>query len=267
MINDRDDEMLYEHEVPASQGRGCFFWGCLVTAILFLVLLVGIPVALYFTAKHYVNKYTSDTAAEIAVVELPEEELEALKARFDTFNNALEAGEQPEDLELTAEEINALINENPDFKERAFVRIQDGQVGGDISIPTDQFPGGGGRFFNASADFDVSMEGGVLIVTLADATVNGTPLPQPFLDTMEQENLAKDLYDDAETAEVLRKFESVEIKENRILLKAKPVAEEPTADTEADTETDSEAAPEPVTEVEAGDEESVEQETEQPVTD
>lgn len=85
----------------------------------------------------------------------------------------------------------------------------------------DQLPGGGGRYLNATADFDVSMPGGVLVVTLVDAQVNGSPLPQAIVDGFADENIAKDAYDDPENAEVLRKFESLEIVGDKIILRAR----------------------------------------------
>jgi hypothetical protein len=202
------------------KGRGCFFWGCLTLVVLFLVLLIGVPLAAYFAVKHYVNKFTANAPLNIAAVELPEEEMKALEARFEAFDASLEKG-QPQDLEVTAKEINAMISQDDQLKGRVLVRIADGKVGGDISIPMDQLPGGGGRYLNATADFDVSMPGGVLMVTLVDAQVNGSPLPQAIVDSFAGENIAKDAYDDPENAEVLRKFESLEIVGDKIILRAR----------------------------------------------
>ncbi len=224
-MNDREDEVLYEQHEPERQGRGCLFWGCLITAIAFLLLIVGVPLAGYFAFKHYVNKFSSDTPAEIAIVELPEEEIQALTDRFEAFGEAIKAGDEPEDLELTATEINALINANPDFQGKAFVRIADGQIGGDVSIPLDEIPGGGGRYLNAAVDFNVSMQGGVMLVTLAGGDVNGNPIPQQAIDAMQGENLAQGLYDDPDTAKVMSRFESLEVTEDRIVLKPKRTGE------------------------------------------
>lgn len=219
------DEAFEDPE--ARGGRGCLFWGCLITAIIFLVLLIGIPVGIYFGAKHLVNKFTTEEPAGIAVVELPEEQLVELATRFEAFGKALKSDEAPADFELTAEELNGLINENDDFRGRVFVRIKDGQIGGDVSIPMDKLPGGSGRFLNATVDFDVSMAEGQLVVVLNGATVNGTSIPKEVLDELANENLAQELVKDKEAAKVLAKFDSLEITGDRIALRAKretPVA-------------------------------------------
>lgn len=224
---------IYEEEEP-RRGRGCLFWGCLVTAILFLILLIGVPLGIYFGAKHLVGKLTTDEPAEIAVVELPEEELTELNLRFEAFGEAVQGDEAPADLELTAREINGLINQNEDFRGRVFVRIKDGQIGGDIVMPMDKLPGGRGRFLNATVDFEVSMEAGQLVVVLNGATVNGTSIPQQVLDEFGNENLAQELMKDEEVARVLSKFDSLEITGDRILLRAKP--SDPTITDPATTE-------------------------------
>ena len=229
------------HHEDRRQGRGCFFWGCLSLVVVFLVLLIGIPLAAYFTVRHYVNKFTSDVPLNIVAVELPEEEMKALEARFETFDAAMDKGE-PQDLEVTAKEINAMIAKDEQLKGHVFVRIADGKVGGDVSIPMDQLPGGGSRFLNATADFDVSMDGGVLIVTLADAKVNGAPLPQAIVDGFAGQNLAKEAYEDPDSAEVLRKFDSLEIVGDKIILKARKQAAEPPAPVAPEIESMDEAA-------------------------
>ena len=118
------------------------------------------------------------------------------------------------------------------------MKITDGKVSGDVSIPMDAIPGGKGRYFNGSASFNVSMENGVLIVTLADAEVNGEPVPQRVIDGMAKENLAKDLYKDPKNAEFMRRVDSVRVEDDKIILKLRP-EEAKTDNNDADENTNS----------------------------
>ena len=118
-------------------------------------------------------------------------------------------------------DINALIEQDEELRGRVYIRIQDGKIGGDVSIPADIAPGGSGRFFNASALFDVSVKNGFLWVSLSDASVNGEPIPAIFLNTIAEENLLKDLYEDKDSAKILQKIESVRIEEDKIILRAR----------------------------------------------
>ena len=232
---------------------GCILWGCLGVAVfsIFGMLLAGFFTYRFLTGQ--VEKYTDLEAAEIPVVEYDDEALEKLNQRLEQFQTQVrgpdaedsksdadsgdteESGASDEavestlpsepiqELRLSAEEINALIGANEQLKGKVYVRIEDGQLSGQVSIPTDMIPGGKGRFFNADADFSVSMENGVLVVRLTGARVKGEPIPDEVMEGFSQQNLAKDAYNDAENAELLRKIESIQVVEDSILLKLRPV--------------------------------------------
>ncbi len=204
---------------PEAKSRGCLY-GCLFAVLAVVALTVCGGVATYWWVSNQIAKYTSDTPVALPKVEYTPEQLAELESRVETFQQAFKDGKTPEeDLVLTAEEINAMITAEEKLSGKVFVKIENGQVSGDLSIPTDALPGGKGRYFNGSASFNVSMENGILIVTLADAEVNEERVPQQFIDAMAAENLAKDLYKDPKNAEMLRRFESVSIEDDRIILK------------------------------------------------
>lgn len=131
-----------------------------------------------------------------------------------------------EELVLTADEINALIGAEEQLRGRVFVRIEDGRVFGEVSIPMDKIPGGRGRFFNADAEFSVAMEDGMLEIHLTDANVKGERIPEAVLEGFSQENLAKDFYKDRKNAEMLRKFETIEVVDDSIVLKLRAKSED-----------------------------------------
>ena len=221
-------------EIPESQfpdmraanpsggsGKGCL-WGCLLVAGLGVSLVLCAGIGSYWFLSSTIAKYTADAPAELPTVEYDEAQMSELENRIETFQQELKSGQPPaDDLVLTAEEINALIATNEDFRGRVFVEIVDGQVKGDVSFPLSQLPGGSGRYFNGSATFDVSMEDGVLIVTAQQAEVNGSPVPDTMMQGIRQENLAKDLYKDAENARFMRQFEDIRIEDDKFILRVK----------------------------------------------
>lgn len=213
------DENAYVADGPKKSSGNCCLLGCLGAFLFMILVVVGGGLTTYWWVTGQVNKYTADAPADLPVVELPAEELEEIEQRIEAFKDTVEAGDTPEELVLTAKEINALIAKDEDMRGRVYVRIEDDLVTGDVSIPTDAIPGGKGRFFNASATFDVSLENGVLIVTLADAEVKGQKLPAQFTEAMSKENLAKEAYKDPDVAETLRGFDSITIEDDKIILK------------------------------------------------
>lgn len=224
------EENPYQAQSPPKSSRSCCLWGCLGMFLLMVLLVVGGGFGTYWWLQAQLNRYTADAPADLPIVELPEGELTEIQARIDTFKETIEAGETPEDLVLTAEELNALITQDDEMRGRVYVTIEDGEITGDVSIPVDFIPGGKGRFFNASATFDVSLENGVLIVTIEDAEVKGEKLPQQFIDGMSKENLAKEAYKDPEVAATLGRIESITIEQDKIILKPRIMPTEPAAD-------------------------------------
>jgi len=277
---------------PLKRGLGCWVWGCLGSIVFMLLLVVGLGFATYYYVTNQVAKYTDTQPAEMPIVEMEAEELDALEKRIESFTNQVrgksEAGsdvltplaseETPSEessrepntdavpdlgakaaptvreLVLTADEINALIASKPDLRGRIFVEINEGNVSGKVSFPTDIVPGGAGRFFNADAEFDVSMQDGILVVRLLDASVKGERVPQEILDAFARENLAKDVYNDPDNAEMLRKFDSIEVVDDSIVLRLK----------EPKPETETEQVPEQSPETDESDPGTA---TEQPVSD
>lgn len=241
-----------QSQTPGS-GKGCL-WGCLIAIGLFVVGILCTGIGGYYFLNSQITKYTAEKAVELPTVEFTEEQLAELDTRVESFREQLNAGETlAEDLVLTADEINALIAKDENLRGKVFVKIEDNQVKGDVSFPLDDLPFGKGRFFNGSASFDVSMEGGVLIVTADQAEVNGEPVPEEFMEGMRQQNLAKDVYKDPENAKFMRQFEDIRIEDGKFVLRVKRNSEsgdvqenpkvEPTEEETATEPTSSEPAP------------------------
>ena len=180
---------------------------------------------------------------QLPKVEMPEEQRKALKDRVEAFRKAVNAGTPIEPLVLTSDDLNVLISENEDLKGSIYVTVEGDEVKGKVSFPLDKLNVGmvRGRYLNGEADLKASLKDGVLIVTLDSIEVNGKKPPEEFLQGMRQQNLAKDAYKDQETANMMRKLESLEIKDGKIILKVR--AKPGDSKTEADSKKDSEEVP------------------------
>lgn len=221
-------QLMSDINQPQFVQQKRFPWGCLLGGCLtvFLVMVIGTGVVGYMGYSFYmvqIKKYTSAEPADIPKSEKSQEEAEAVQKRLEEFKVALDRDESPAPLVLTSDEINALITTNKDFNGKLFVTIEEGEVSAQASIPADMIPGGKGRFFNGRVSLKASLENGVLIVTLDEAEVNGEPLPSQFLDGIRGENLAKDAYKDPKSAEFLRKFESLTIEKDKLILTPAPM--------------------------------------------
>jgi len=240
------------YEPPASNERdskksncGCWAFGCGGLLLAVGLLIVAMVFGSYLFLNKQVEKYTDTEPTEMPIVEMDEEELARLQERVESFSQRLipadaddaadeapdaqpdpAAGDQPLTLVLSADEINALIQTNESIKGNVHVVLEDGRVKAQISIPTDNIPGMGGRYLNADVELEVSLKKDVLMAKIIDANVKGEPLPAEFMESLSGENLAGELNKNPDLAKSLSPFESIEVIEDKVHLKLKPV--EPT---------------------------------------
>jgi hypothetical protein len=214
--------------------RGCFFYGCIIASILavLFVILMGVMAFLtYRFVNQLVDQYTSTTPQQLPKVEMPADKLQALKDRVEAFKKAVDAGTPTEPLILSSDDLNALIEENADFKGTVYVKIEGDEIKGQVSFPLDKLQIGmvKGRYLNGEANLKASLSNGVLIVTLDSIEVNGKRPPDEMMKGIREQNLAKDAYKDPKDAEMIRKLESLEVKDGKIIIKVRAKTEgEPT---------------------------------------
>jgi hypothetical protein len=215
-------------EPPAAvpRQRGCFFYGCIIASVLALLVAILVAVGIYIGYQflnRVVDQYTSTTPRELPKVEMPPEKRQALKDRVEAFGKAVDNGTPVEPLELTSDDLNALIEEEPDLKGKIYVKIEGDEVKGQVSFPLEKLglPMLKGRYLNGEADLKASLKDGVLIVTLDGIEVNGQRPPDQIMNDIRKQNLAKDAYKDAKNAERIRKIESLEVKDGKIILKVR----------------------------------------------
>jgi len=176
--------------------------------------------------RNQIADYTDAAPLKLPKVEMGETEFSQLKERVKSFGDAMEKAQPTEPLVLNERDLNALIANNPDAKELAdkfYVSLDGDQVKGRVSFPLPNLGWlGKGRYLNGEAAFNVSLENGVLIVTAREVRVKGRTLPDSIMDRIRQENLAKEVYKDPKNAEAIRKFDSLQVLDGRVIIKARP---------------------------------------------
>jgi len=216
----------------ASKKHGCFFYGCLTTIILVVLLVIGVGGISYYGLSKFAGLAVAYT--DTSPMQLPKAEVEpavyaALQKRVKEFKAAMDAGRSSL-LMLTADELNALVAgdaSKSQWKGRVWFAIKDGSVGCQLSMPLDStsaMPGLGrlkGRYLNGSAVVRATMETGTLVVTLQSLEVKGKPLPAEILNAIRRENLAKNAANDPDVASFLDKLASVGVQDDKLILVGK----------------------------------------------
>lgn len=215
---------------PPRQDRG-FPWllfgcGCLAA----VVVLVGIlGYSGYRMVVGLVEQYTDTTPMELPASTFSDADYSALQTRVKTFREALNKNEPTAPLVLNADEINALIDRDPEWsnaKGRVHVEINDDKIGGKISLPLDElnFPG---RYFNGAATFTAFVRDERLYVHIETLEVNGKPVPESFMASMRSENAAKNFNQDPQFKDIREKIGNIVIANDTLTIEAKAGAPTP----------------------------------------
>jgi len=225
------------NEPPIRKGRGCCFYGCLGSAVLALVLAVGVVLGVRYYVRSTLIKYSDVAPVALPQVEASPADLKAVQEQVTAFKKAIETGQPAEPLNLDERALNLLLANTPELKalaDKVHLAIEGNEIKGQISFPLDQLPlfRVPGRYINGSATFKVSLDNGVLIVTPQSVEVKGAPLPEEIMAGLRTQNFARDIYSDPRVAETLRQLDRIEVKDGRITVRAaqpesKPSPERP----------------------------------------
>ncbi len=207
--------------------RGCVFYGCLTALGLFLATTLILYFSVSYAVNQFIQQFTQTKPADMPVVTISDEEFSRLRERLKIFQTGLDAGTPVEPLVLTANEINALINQSPalaPLKGKVFVTLEGNEVRGQVSMP---LSGYGvkkleGRYLNGSAVLALALTNATLNVTMKSVKINGVTPPERFMANIRSQNLAAEVSKDPKNAAEIRKLDQVEVRDGKLFLRVRP---------------------------------------------
>jgi hypothetical protein len=202
--------------------RGCLFYGCLSGTACLLVILLAFLLGLY-QLKRMLNFYTDSHPSPLPSVQMSSREIDQLKLRIENFQDAIRTGRPTPPLTLTSDEINALIETDPNLarvKGKLYVTIDGNRLKGQVSVPLDDL---GlrifrGRYLNGTGIFAVSLQKGNLILTPEVLVVKGKPLPGVYMDKIRSQNLAETLNNNPRASVALNHLQEIRVSDGRLVL-------------------------------------------------
>ena len=219
---------------PDHKGRGCLIWGCVVGVGLLMLFVVG----LYFVGRsvsravtEFVDQYTESVPRSLPRISISETELTEIRDRFESFRTAMTERQEAPPLELSARDLNALIQHDrmfSDLKDRVFFEIEDNRLKGEVSIPLGIFEMGFGEglYLYGSAVFDLSLDSRGLAARVIQMELSGRNLPEEFMKPVRNQNIVEDVELDGETKAFIDALQSIRIENNRLLFELKSEATE-----------------------------------------
>lgn len=209
---------------PAKK-RGCLFYGGIVGAILLVLLLLGIVFGSVLANKMK-RDFTDAAPVQLPASQLSPAAYQDLQKRIDAFRESIRYGRETPPLEVTADEINALIANDPDFqslKGKVHVAITGDRLKGQVSASMAELgvPIFQDRFLNAEADLDLRFNNGAVKLYARDITVKGKQIPEAYMDEIRKHNLATAFNNDPRAGVAMDKLESIEVKNGRLVVTPK----------------------------------------------
>jgi len=202
--------------------------GCLaILGIVFLVMLVVAGIAIFFTVRwvhKQVETYTSTSPVTLPKSTLTDAQYAQVQDRITQFTDALNQNKATDPLVLNEQELNAYLEHTkPDgLGKEVYIVLDGSHIKSEASFPLDSLNISWvkGRYLNGNVTLDVSLQNHVLDVTAQQIEVNGLSPPESFMQGFRSQNLAKDATKDPKNAASIAKFESIQVQDSKLIVKA-----------------------------------------------
>src|SRR5205823_1907168 len=106
--------------------RGCFFYGCVIASVLTVLLIILLAVLAFIGVRFFyglVEQWTSPAPMELPKVQVTEDERKSVRERIQAFRSAVDAGTAVDPLVLSSEDLNALIEDSPEFRSKVYAWV------------------------------------------------------------------------------------------------------------------------------------------------
>ena len=215
-------------EAPPRKGLGCVGRGCLTFSVFFIVLaLAGVAGTYWGLHRHSALFYGSywlaktrsiaETPAALPEFNVSEQQIERVRERWQEFEQKTRAA-QPAEIQLSADDINALIVTNENARGKMFVSVEGNQIRLQMSLPIGEFLRRPGYFFNAEVIIELEGAQSPDSPRFSRLTVNGEHVPTDFLDWTYRSRHLREYITEQQNAYDLG---TIEIRDGKVILRSR----------------------------------------------
>src|SRR6266404_2092882 len=165
---------------PHQRGLGCFAKGCLILFVFGILLCLSFVAGTYYASRFLRSEYFSGEHELLPISRASVEEEEAVRARWNAFEKAARTHEAAR-IELSADDLNALIASDPKLRADAYVTIEDNTAHLKVSMPIGRNWWLSGRYINASCSVQSAPSGKPEDARITSIVVNGRSVGEEFL--------------------------------------------------------------------------------------
>ena len=213
---------------PQRKGLGCFGRGCVILLVFVIVLAIAGFAGMYwglhrhsalFYGSYWMAKTRSFAEAPTPVPEfnVSDQQIQLVQERWQEFEQKTRAG-QPAEIELSADDINALIATSEDVRGKVFVSIDRNQFRLQMSVPIGKFFGRPGYYFNG--DVIIEIEGAQSLdgPRFSRITINGEQVPTDFLNWKYRSRELREYLDEQRNT---YEIGTIEVRDGKVILRSR----------------------------------------------
>lgn len=215
-------------EAPPRRGFGCFGRGCLIFLVFVIVLAIACVGGMYwglhrhsalFYGSYWLAKTHSLAEAATPVPEFSgsDQQIQRVHERWQEFEQKTRAG-QPAEIELSADDINALIATTEGVRKKLFASIDGDQLRLQTSVPIGEYLGRAGYYFNGEVIIELEGAQSPDSPRFTRLTVNGEQVPMDLLDWKYHSRHLRDYLTDQQNAYDIG---TVEIRDGKLILRSR----------------------------------------------
>jgi hypothetical protein len=214
-------------EAPPRRGLGCFARGCLILLVFAIVLAIACFAGVYWGLQrhsaivhgiYWLAKTHSIAQAPVPVPEFSgsDAQIQNVRERWMDFEQKTRAGQAAE-IELTADDINALIASERDMRGKIFVTIEGNQLRFQVSIPFGELLGRPGYYFNGDVTVEFKDAESLDKPQLNQLVVNGEQVPRDLLGWKYRSKRLRDYLADVRNTHDIG---TIQVRDGKIILRS-----------------------------------------------
>lgn len=205
---------------PAKKGKGCFFYGCLSSIFLTVLIIGGSYFGYQYGMNYLFENYSQSTPMILEDLGLSEEEIQLATSKYDSFINNISSSNEPLSLELNSRDINAVISGNKQIKSagiKARVELNDlVNLKAVYKLPVS----GEAKYINVNGKFKLGLQNEELELDIKDLLVAGKPLSESISSQVDKKTKSN-ISDNPDLADKLKYIESLVISGDSLVIKKK----------------------------------------------
>jgi hypothetical protein len=213
---------------PRRKGLGCFARGCLILLVFAIVLAIACFAGMYWGLhRHSALFYGSYWLAKThSIAEAPkpvpdfsasDQQIQSVWERWQDFEQKTRAGQSAE-IELSGDDINALIATSADVRSKVFASAEGNQLRLQVSVRIGGFFGVPGYYFNGDVNIELQGAQSLENPQFSRITINGEKVPTDFLNWKYRSRQLREYLADQRNAYDIG---TIEVRDGKVILRSR----------------------------------------------